>query len=87
MIRRLRLIPKFIIAVYNYTGQQIITRHILPNLSRSKGNQGMKLGQLIGYNIRNIFFKDHAENEPEKLVPDFLFKKIFRLGENKCPAP
>ena len=29
--------------------------HILPNISRSKGNQAMKFGQLIEYNMRNIF--------------------------------
>ena len=28
-------------------GQKTITIHILPNISRSKGNQAMKLGQLI----------------------------------------
>ena len=36
----------------------------------------MKLGQLIEYNLRNIFFKIHAENEAERLVTDFyLFFK------------
>ena len=28
-------------------GQQIITIHILPNISRTEGNQTMKFGQLI----------------------------------------
>ena len=37
------------------TGKQIITIHILPNSSRSKGSLTMKLGQLIEYDIRNIF--------------------------------
>ena len=36
-------------------GQQTIAIHILPNISRSKGNQTMKLEQLITYNKRNIF--------------------------------
>ena len=31
--------------------------HILPNISRSKGNQTMKLGQLIEHNLRCIFLK------------------------------
>ena len=31
--------------------------HILPNISRSKGNQTMKFDQLIEYNIRNIFLE------------------------------
>ena len=30
---------------------------ILPNISRSKGNRTMKLGQLIECNMRNIFLK------------------------------
>ena len=28
--------------------------HILPNICRNKGNQTMKFGQLIEYNMRNI---------------------------------
>ena len=29
----------------------------MPNISRSKGNQTLRLGQLIEYNMRNNFFK------------------------------
>ena len=36
-------------------GQQIFTIHVLPNISRSKGNQSIKFGQLIKCNLRNIF--------------------------------
>ena len=36
-------------------GQQTIAIHILANISRSKSNQTIKLGQLIEYNKRNIF--------------------------------
>ena len=36
------------------TGQQIVTIHILPNISRKEGNQAMIFGQLIKYNVRNI---------------------------------
>ena len=39
------------------TGQQIITIHILPSISRSKGNQTIKFDQLIEYNMRNIFLE------------------------------
>ena len=37
----------------------------------------MKFGQLIECNNRNIFFKNYAENEAKKLVPDLslYFKK------------
>ena len=31
--------------------------HILPNISRSKGNQTTTFGQLIGCNMRNIFLE------------------------------
>ena len=43
LIRKIRLIS--------------ITIHILPNISRSKGNQTIKFGQVIEYNKRNIFKK------------------------------
>ena len=39
------------------TRKQIFTMHILPNLSRSRGNQALKFGQLIEYSMRNIFLK------------------------------
>ena len=37
--------------------KQTIAVHVLLNISRSKGNQTMKLGQLIEYKMRNIFLK------------------------------
>ena len=39
------------------TGQQVITIHIVSNMSRSKGNQAMKFGQLMKYNIGNTFLE------------------------------
>ena len=39
------------------TGKQMIAIHILPNISRSKCNQKMKLGQLIEHNMRSIFLE------------------------------
>ena len=45
----------------------------------------MKFGQLIEYNnFSKIFFKNHAESEAWRLVPDrfFLFKKaLFEVKE------
>ena len=52
-MRSLRLIQKLVTL---QTGQ-LITIHILPDISRSKGNQAMKFGQLIEYNVRNIFLQ------------------------------
>ena len=54
LIRRLRVIPKFITL---QTVERIITIHILPNISKSKGNQAMEFVQLIEYNVRNIFLQ------------------------------
>ena len=54
------------------TGQETIAIHILPNISRSKGNQTMKFGQLIRYNMRSFFFKTHTENKAGRLVSDFF---------------
>ena len=64
LIRELSLISEFM------TSQRTITIHILPNISRSKGNQKMKFYQLIKYNVRSIFFKNQAENDAGILVPD-----------------
>ena len=41
----------------SHTRQQIITILMLPNISRSKGNQAMKFGQLIEYTMSNIFLE------------------------------
>ena len=43
------------------TGQQIMKIHMLPNISRSKGNQAMKFGQLVKYNVRNIFLQQSCK--------------------------
>ena len=45
------LIPKYITS---QTGQQIITVHILPNMSRIKDNLAKQFGHLTKYNVRNI---------------------------------
>ena len=54
------------------TGQQIIAMHILPNISISKGNQTMKFGQWIEYNMRSIcleksYTKCGGETSPASL--------------------
>ena len=57
-------------------GKQTITIHILPNISRSKDNQAMKVGQLIKYNmgIYYISLKNQAQNVVEKLFPGSFLK-------------
>ena len=39
------------------TGQQTIAMHVLLDISRSKGNQAMKFGQLKEYKVTNIFLQ------------------------------
>ena len=58
------------------TWLKTITIYILSNISRIKGNQIMKIGQLIDIPRKTFFFKNHAENEAGRLVSDLLlFKK------------
>ena len=52
LIMKLRLILKFMMP---QAGKQILTIHILLNISRERRNQAMKFGQLIEYDMRNIF--------------------------------
>ena len=58
----------------SHPGYQIILIHILPNISRSKGNQTMEFGQLIKYNVRNIFLDKSYTKFVEKLLPDPFLK-------------
>ena len=49
--------------------------HILPNMSRSKDNQTMKFGQLIEYNMRNIFVEKSYTKCGGETIPRPLSKK------------
>ena len=51
-------------------GKQTIAIHLLHCISRSKGNQTKKFGQLIEHNMRNIFLKNHTKYELGKLFLD-----------------
>ena len=53
------------------TGKQIITKLILPNISRSKGNQTMEFGQLI-----EIFLlKNYSKIRQETIFRPLAFFK------------
>ena len=74
MIRKIRLISKFITI---QPGQQTITSPILPNISRNIGNQTMKFGESIEYDMKNIFLKKSytkCSGEPR------LFSKNSKLS-------
>ena len=56
-------------------GKQTIAICILPNISGRKGNQTLKLGQLIEYNMRNIFLKKSCTKCGGETIPRTFFKK------------
>ena len=60
-------------------GQQTIAIHILPNISRTKGNQAMKFGQLIEYNMRSIFVEKSYTKCAGETIPRPL-SKISKLS-------
>ena len=41
--------------------------HMLPNISSSRGNQTMKFGQLIEYDMKNIFLENSYIKYVEKI--------------------
>ena len=55
---------------------QAIVMHILPNILRSKSNQTMKFGQLIEYNIRNIFLEKWYTKCGGEIIPRPFSKKL-----------
>ena len=71
-IRKLALILKFIIS---QTNQQIIVICLLSNIIRIKGNQTMKLGHLIEYNMGNIFLEKLYTKYGKKAIPRHFYKK------------
>ena len=64
-------------------GQQTIAIHILTIITRSKGNQAMKFGQLIKYNMRNSFLKKSYQKCYGEAIPrPFSRKKSkFRISQ------
>ena len=52
MYKKSLLISKF---MKSQPGKKTVVIHVLSNISRSKGDQTMKFGQLIEYNTRNVF--------------------------------
>ena len=63
------------------SGKQTIAIHILPNMSRSKGNQTMKFGQLIEYKMRSIFLEKSYTNRWVKSIPR-PFSEKYKLSKS-----
>ena len=49
--------------------------HILPNICRSKGNQTIKLGQLIEYNMRHNLAESSYTKCDGETIPKLFYKK------------
>ena len=52
---------------------------MLPNISRSKGNQTLKFGQLTEYSMRNIFLEKSC-TEYEKETSSRPFSEKLKLS-------
>ena len=62
-------------------GKQKISIQILPTISRSKDKQTMKFGQLIEYNMRNIFLeKSYTKCGGETITRLFSKKSKLRIS-------
>ena len=59
--------------------KQTISTYILPNISRNKDNQTMKFGQLIEYNMRNIFLEKPYTKCGGETIPR-AFSKLSKLN-------
>ena len=62
-------------------GKQKIAIQVLPNISRSKGNQTMKFGQLIEYNMTKKFLqKSYTKRGGESIPRSFSKKSKFSIS-------
>ena len=60
--------------------------NILISISRSKGNQSMKFGQLIEYNMRNIFLeKSYTKCGGETFPRPFSKKSKLSISLDQLP--
>ena len=81
-MRKPRLILKFMMS---QTGRQIITMHILANISRSKSSQKMKFGQLIENNMRNIFLENSYTKCGGEKLESFYKKSKLSISQDQQP--
>ena len=81
-MRKPRLILKFMMS---QTGRQIITMHILANISRSKSSQKMKFVQLIENNMRNIFLENSYTKCGGEKLESFYKKSKLSISQDQQP--
>ena len=61
------------------TGQQIIARHLLPSISKSKDNQAMEFIQLIRNSVRNIFHKKSCIKCGRETSSEPFLKSLYKV--------
>ena len=59
--------------------KETIAIHTLPNISRCEGNEKMKFGQLIEYNMRHFLEKSYTECGGETIPKPFSTKSKLRI--------
>ena len=72
MLRKIRLISKF---MTSQPREQANAINVLPNTSKSKDNQTTKIGQLIEYNIGNIFLENAYTKCGGETIPRLFSRK------------
>ena len=56
--------------IYEFTAwEKSSCIHILPNISKNKGNQTVKFGQLIECSVKNIFLKKQYRKFNAETIP------------------
>ena len=60
-------------------GKQTVAIHILSNISRRKGSQTMKFGQLIEYNMNKFFL----EKSYKKCYGETIFRPLSKKSKLK----
>ena len=60
-----------------------ITIYVLPNISRNKGNQAIKFGQIIKYSKRNIFLQKSCRKSCKETSSRLYLKKQKKLHQSK----
>ena len=73
LLKKLKLVSNF---MTSQPGKQTIAIHILPNISRGKGNQKMKFGHLIECNIKSISLEKSCTKCGGKTSPRHFSEKI-----------
>ena len=61
-------------------GEQTVTIHILTNISRNKGSQAMKFGELIEYNRTVFLEKSYAKCDGETVTRPFSKKSKLSIS-------